>query len=331
VAPVCGAALAPLCRTTFATYVEELAHMTGTARTSVRSRRPGRRALRRLGAATAGVTALFALQATPAQAAEAPLAEPYTGMGTCPVGSALLTKADNLQVGCVHTTIGSGSFSIGDYTVPVGSPMKIDFGIRWAADGPRATTPNGGTPNIYDTTAATDGLIKAPVTEAPLPGLANFWPGVTSADVKVEPAGQIKNFVPLAVGTEYPIFELPIKLKLEHPLLGSKCYIGTDSNPIVLQAIAPDRPTLSQVVDPNGHSTVTLKMPDGQLVDRDFAIPGASRCGLLSLGESNWIVNSLFDLPSSSGNSISFNDVDVAISIDTSIQSLTAALNDARG
>ncbi|MET8578403.1 hypothetical protein [Streptomyces sp. NPDC005012] len=304
--------------------------MTGTALTSGRSRRPGRRTLRSLGTAAAGLTALLALQTTPAGAAEAPLAEPYTGMETCPVGSALLTQADNRQVGCVHTTIGSGSFSIGDYTVPVGAPMEIDFGFRWSAEGPRGDTGTS-QPNIYDTTAATDGLLEAPSTEAPLPGLSNFWPGVTSANVKVEPAGDIKNFTPLAVGSQLPIFELPIKLKIEHPLLGSKCYVGTDSKPIVLQAVAPNRPQLSQVLDPNGNSTVTLKMLDGTLVDEDFAIPGASRCGLLTLGESNWIVNSLFDLPSASGNSISFQDVDVAIAIDPTIGSLTAALNDARG
>ncbi|WP_151774647.1 hypothetical protein [Streptomyces abyssomicinicus] len=303
--------------------------MTGTARTAERAR-PGRGALRTLGAAAAGVAALLALQTTPAGAAEVTMAEPYTGMDTCPVGSALLTQADNRQVGCVHTTIGSGSFSIGDYTVPVGSPMEIDFGFRWSAAGPRADTGTS-RPNIYDTAPATDGLLEAPVTEAPLPGLSNFWPGVTSADVKVEPAGDIKNFTPLAAGSQYPIFELPIKLKIEHPLLGPKCYVGTNSNPIVLQAIAPNRPQLSQVLDPNGHPTVTLRMLDGQLTDSDFAIPGASRCGLLALGESNWIVNSLFDLPSASGNSISFDDVDVAISIDSSLQSLTAALNDARG
>lgn len=301
-----------------------------TVTTAGRSRRTGRRALRRLIVAAAGLAALFALQTTPA-AADSGLAEPYTGMDTCPVGSSLLTQSDNRQVGCVHTSIGSGTFTIGDYSVPVGTPMKVDFGFRWSAAGPRIDTGTGTQPNLYDTTAATDGLIKAPATEAPLPGLANFWPGVTSADVKVEPAGGIKNFVPLAMGTQYPVFEMPIKLKIEHPLLGSKCYIGTDSNPIVLQAISPDPPVLSQVRDPNGHTTVTLKVADGRLVDADFAIPGASRCGLLTLGESNWIVNSLFELPSSSGNSLEFNDVDVAISIDTTIQSLTASLNDARG
>lgn len=302
----------------------------GTSTIAGRSRRSGRRVLRRLTVATAGLAALFALQTTPAAAAGS-LGEPYTGMDACPVGSALMTQADNRQVGCAHTTIGSGTFTIGDYSVPVGTPMQVDFGFRWSADGPRLDTGTGSQPNIYDTQANTDGLIKAPVTEAPLPGLANFWPGVTSANVKIEPAGQIKNFVPLALGTQYPLFEMPIKLKIEHPFLGSKCYIGTDSNPIVVRAVSASQPTLSQVRDPNGHTTVTLKITGGSLLDSNLAIPGASRCGLLTLGESNWIVNSLFDLPSSSGNSLQLNDVNVAISIDTTIQSLSAALNDARG
>ncbi|MDH6227677.1 MULTISPECIES: hypothetical protein [Streptomyces] len=296
------------------------------------NRRPRRRVLGRAAAAVAGCAALLGLQATPAPAAGTQLAAPYQNMDTCPTASPLLTAADNLQVGCVHSEVGGGTFRIGDYSVPIGAPMKLNWGIRWSSAAPTVDV-LGSTANVYDTANPVGGpLLDAPVTEAPLPGLANFWPGVTSADIKVEPAGPIRNFVPLAVGSDHPLFEMPIKLKVIHPLLGSHCYLGTDAKPIVLRASSPAAPDMAVEVDPNGHETVVIKITDGTLSDSSVAIPGASRCGLLGLGESNWIVNSLFDLPAGpGGNAVTFTGVDTSIAIDGSLESLTAALNDARG
>jgi hypothetical protein len=291
-----------------------------------------RRMLGKAATVVAGCAALLGLQTTPASAAGTQLAAPYQDMDTCPVTAPLLTAADNLQVGCVHSEVGGGTFRIGDYSVPIGAPMKLNWGIRWSSAAPTVDI-LGSTANVYDTAGPAGGpLLDAPVTEAPLPGLANFWPGVTSADIKVEPAGPIRNFVPLAVGSDHPLFEMPIKLKVIHPLLGSRCYVGSDANPIVLRASSPGAPEMAVEADPNGHETVVLKVTNGTLTDTAVAIPGASRCGLLGLGESNWIVNSLFDLPAGAGeNAVTFTDVDTSIAIDGSLASLTEALNDARG
>ncbi|MER5476547.1 hypothetical protein ABT026_06135 [Streptomyces sp. NPDC002734] len=298
---------------------------------NVRDRRP-RRLLGRAATVIAGCAALVGLQTTPAPAAGTQLAAPYQNMDTCPLTSSLLAEPGNLQVGCVHSEVDGGTFRIGEYSVPIGAPMKLNWGIRWSSAAPTVDI-SGSAANVYDTAAPVGGpLLDAPVTEAPLPGLANFWPGVTSADIKVEPAGPIKNFVPLAVGSDHPLFEMPIKLKVIHPLLGSHCYVGSDAKPIVLRASSPGAPELSFEADPNGHSTAVLKVSNGTLTDSSAAIPGASRCGLLGLGESNWIVNSLFDLPAGAGeNAVTFTGVDTTIAIDDSLASLTAALNDARG
>lgn len=301
--------------------------------TALPARRRPARVLRRLAALAAGCTALVALHTAPASAATGDLAAPYQGMGTCPVSSSLLTDATNLQVGCVHAEVAGGTFRIGGYSVPIGAPMKLNFGIRWSASGPTVDTSDTTTANVYDTAGPTDGkLVDAPQTEAPIPGLANFWPGVTSAYIQVQPAGSIKNFAPLAAGTSHPLFEMPIKLKVTNPMLGSKCYIGSDSSPIVLKAASPAAPTISYGLDPNGHSTVVLNITGATLSDSSFSVPGANHCGLLTLGESNWILNSIFGLPSSSGsNAVTFTGVNTSIAIDPSISSLTSALNDARG
>ncbi len=304
------------------------------------------RVLRKPAAAGCGGALLLALGlAGPAGAATAAAAAArsrpgsYSGMGTCPTSSAQLQSADNASVGCVVATIGGGSMTIGGVTVPLTSAITAKFGIYWPNGGPSVTFPDGNSTSIFSTVAPTDGdeLSSAPL-DVPIPGLTNYVPGVTSAIVQVQLAGPITAFTPLADGENYPLFQLPLKFHLMNLFLGSNCYIGSDSSPILLQPTtgttsppAPNQPitgnagTVNLGSDPNGYSDFLVGFSGATLVDNSFSVPGASGCGID--GSLDWLVDLLFGLGSAAGhNSATLTGVSTSLAVDSSVSDLTAAI-----
>jgi len=301
------------------------------------------RALRNRAAASGAGALLLALAVTgPASAASHSSSAPtglYSGMGTCPLASSPLQDPDNGEVGCAVATIGGGSMTIGGVTVPLTSAMTAKFGVYWPQNGPTVTFADGNTASIFDTASPTDGdeLSSAPL-DVPIPGLANFFPGVTSAIVQVQLAGPIAAFTPLADGENYPLFQLPLKFHLLNLFLGGDCYVGSDSDPILLQPTtgtttppAPNTPitgnagTVSLNSDPNGYSDFIVGFSGATLVDNSFSVPAATGCGLG--GSLDWLVNLLFGLGSAAGhNSASLTGVDTDLAVDSSISDLTAAI-----
>ena len=292
------------------------------------------------GAALSAGALTASLAAVPASAASAPTGL-YTGMGTCPLSSALMQSASNGAVGCVVAVVNGGSFTIGSQvvTIPASSPITTKFGAYWPNNGPTVSFADGNTADILSTVPPTDGveLTGAPI-DVPIPGIANFWPGVTSAITQIELAGPITNFTPLAAGENYPVFQLPIKLHLENAFLGSNCYVGSNSAPIVLQPTtgttsppAPNTPitgnpgTISFDNDPNGYGDAIVGFSGATLVDNSLAVPGANGCGPFGLFDG--IVDSLFGLPSAAGhNTVTFNGVNTTFAVDSSISDLASAI-----
>jgi len=283
---------------------------------------------------------LAAATAGPAGDASQP-SGPYTGMGTCPLHSSQLLSSANGSVGCVVATVNGGNFTVGGIVVPLPatSPITVKFGMYWPENGPVATFEDGNEADIFSTVAPTDGReLTASALNVPIPGISNFWPGVTSAITQIELAGPITNFTPLSAGENYPLFRLPIKLHLLNAFLGLNCYVGSNSSPIILQPTAgttappaPNHPitgdpgTIGIAADPNGFGAAIVGFTGATLVDNSYGVPGANGCGIA--GSANWIVNLLFGLSSASGhNSTTFANLSSSIAVDTSISDLTSAI-----
>ena len=93
-----------------------------------------------------------------------------------------------------------------------------------------------------------------------------------------------------------------MKIKLINPLLGGKCYIGSDDDPIVLHPTIISG-TLAFVPDPDPvrfPNTVVLEVLDAVATDDTFSVPTATGCG--PQGVADDAINSLLGLPSPSGN-----------------------------
>ena len=293
--------------------------------------------------AVAAAFALVAVAASPSAATSGVPSGPYTGMGTCPTSSSQMQDTNQAVVGCVVATIGGGGFTVGSTQVNFTSPMTVAFGVTWAKGGPTVTFPDKTTAQLFSTVAPTDGdELQASPLDVPIPGLADFWPGVTSAIVQIEPAGPITNFAPLSAGENYPLFQLPIKLHLQNAFLGPNCYVGSDSAPIVLSPTAgttapppPNQPVkgstgkISIARDPNGFKTEIVGFAGATLNDNALPVPGANGCGFFD--SADWIVNLLFGLPSAAGhNAITLSSVTTSLAVDPSDADLINAINATR-
>jgi len=96
-----------------------------------------------------------------------------------------------------------------------------------------------------------------------------------------------------------------VKVKLENPLLGSECYIGSNSSPITINLT-----TGATVGGPTGKPGTLTTSEEGELatisgvslVSNTFSAPGASGCGLFGLLDG--IINEKLGLPSAAGKNV---------------------------
>ena len=108
-----------------------------------------------------------------------------------------------------------------------------------------------------------------------------------------------------------PALGLPVKVKLENPLLGNECYIGSSTEPIVLKLTTgttkpppPNAPITGKVGEFSSRAEGNiLVINNNSLVDNVFSVPTAKGCGGKAFES---VVDPLIDaklgLPSPSGN-----------------------------
>jgi hypothetical protein len=96
---------------------------------------------------------------------------------------------------------------------------------------------------------------------------------------------------------------LPVKIKLENPLLGSSCYIGSNSEPIKLELTsgAPGKVGTIKTKEAGG----ILVVSNNTLAASNFKAPGATGCGY---GLLDGLLNSKLGLPATTGNTAILNN-----------------------
>ncbi len=272
--------------------------------------------MRRLFLALAALAALL-VPASSAMAAPYHPTGDYVNFSDCP-----LSKS-NLFL-CLYSETTSGYITTGKKTVPIKSPVVLQGGM---AQPTQAEEEAGEVPFL----AAEDGntLVKTP---QPVPGgllgvtAPTWWPqilkdlfnetinnGFTGVTATMELAGPASNIdlktANLATGTGTAL-SMPVKIKLSNPFLGSSCYIGSNSSPVVLNLTtgttsppAPNKPIsgFPGTLSSNSNGTV-LTFSGSKLVDNSFATPGANGCGGFLF---SWLVdpfvNSIVGIPSPAG------------------------------
>jgi len=247
-------------------------------------------------AACAAVFAGGAAAATPAAG--------YEEFTTCP------TRTVNTTIRfCISSVVTSGHLQIGSKDTPITDPITLIGAttttggfVLGSFDGGRQTVPGG--------------LIG-------ITGLDTLLGGLTGDLLKVYARTE------LAGTPSNPALDpvnLPIKIKLENPLIGDNCYIGSDTNPVNLQltrgTTSPPPPN-SPIT---GHDATNVfsdpllpfitRENDIRLVDNAFAAPAASGCrlnlGLLHISI-DALVNLQSGLPSAAGTNETIQNGDAAV------------------
>ena len=198
---------------------------------------------------------------------------------------------------CIDIQSVTGSLEIKGFTVPLGDSLEIRGGVN-GAESPFRFIPPTGTNGFFSKPIRVPGGILG--LELPIPGNT-----VLATAELAGPASSI-----LIRLSEISTVSLPVKVKLDNPILGSNCYIGSNSNPTRVNLTSgttspppPNRPISGfngnvRFIEQEGFSV--LELLGARNVDNAFAVPGATGCGLL--GIANPIVNLKLQLPSAAGN-----------------------------
>jgi len=228
----------------------------------------------------------------------------------------------NLEVRkCIYSPTNGGEVVLGSKKVPIVNPSYLQGGYG-------KPDPETGISKFF---AAKNGITLSKSSQ-PVPGglagfvnckeISNFLlrvscegifeNGLTGVNSTVElarPASEIQiseNALAEEIGVA---LRLPIRVRLENPLFGSECYVGSSTSPIIWNLTtgitAPPAPNTPI----QGYSGELLLLEEGSvlrldnavLVDNAWAAPAAKGCGGLFSFILDPIVNASSGLPSAAG------------------------------
>jgi len=227
---------------------------------------------------------------------------------------------------CLYAEVTSGEVAIGKTKVPITNKIIQQGGAEPInAEGAYALLPAKNGESLSKTEENVPGglLDLVNCTEIKGEGLGeklergtckaifeNKTTGVTATTELVanEHNPAILNFTDL-LGEKGTALTLPVRVHLKNPLLGSGCYIGSETSPIELHlttgTTSPPPPNTSikgkagKFREETGEVIVLL---ENSLVDNAFSVPVAEGCGGLFSFLLDPIVDSKLKLPSAAGN-----------------------------
>jgi hypothetical protein len=272
------------------------------------------RSLRSTLLAAVSLTALIAMfvVASPALAAKHPKGE-FSVFAECPTNNA------SAEV-CIVAKTESGEFSIGNEKVPIVSPITLQGGVNhffsreenfFGAEGGNTLTKAP-----QKVPGGLLGLVKCNEIENFFERIACevvFENGVTGVNATTElaaPASSVGVDTIALLTQSGTALSLPLKIHLENPFLGSACYIGSNSNPIVINFTSgttsppePNKPITGKPGTNKFNASETILTNSGnELVNNSYGAPGAEGCGGIFSFLIDPIVDSKLGLPSAAGH-----------------------------
>ncbi|WP_154654735.1 hypothetical protein [Solimonas variicoloris] len=255
----------------------------------------------------------------------------------CPVDSAAMLATDGINTNsvCVANDSTSGSIKIGKMQLIKLGPIQIGNAPVTAGRSNLqigAVEMTGNLTDIDGTVSPPGGAVLSDPAEVPGGLLGLICSGydpvitplcnlITNNDLNRVTATLVSAGAPsdlnliAATRVGLPILTLPVKIKLNHFLLGNNCFIGSDSNPILLH------PRNSQIAeayastyDLDGNENIdsgvlySAAVKSTQL-DDTFSVPAASGCGTIPF-VIDAVLNLKQGLPAASGvNRLELKDV----------------------
>jgi hypothetical protein len=213
---------------------------------------------------------------------------------------------------CAYSPVESGEFAIGRAAVPIVNTIVLQGGLleptepfvkalAGAVNGETLTaTPQNVPGGLFGSSCAE--IVSFPLRRVCEGVIGSRLNDVSAVTELAAPASSIilnAAFEQIGFGTA---LTLPVKVRLENPLLGHECYIGSDTDPIML-----DLTTGPTVGGPTGAPGVKSSKEEGKilvingtsLVSNTFAVPAATGCGPLGLLDG--LIDGEVGLPSPAG------------------------------
>ncbi len=228
----------------------------------------------------------------------------------CPV------KATGVDA-CIYSPTTSGHITLGKQEVPILNTQVLQGGLieetepfvkplSEALNGETLTKTEqkvpGGLLGIKCEEIKGSGWIETEVRKLCEYLFANSLTNVyTVTEVAGPASGVVLNsaYEQLGVGTA---LTLPVKVKLENPLFGSECYIGSNSEPVNIDlttGATSGGPTGKPGTKKTKEKGEIVEISGVSLVNNTFKAPGVSGCGLFGLLDG--LINEKIGLPSASG------------------------------
>jgi hypothetical protein len=261
---------------------------------------------------TAAVLSLSLLALGAATAGAAPMGE-WAVFAECPTGNVELA-------GCIVARTESGEITIGNQTVPITNTLTLQGGFTENEAGEQgfvaAANGNTLTKAPEKVPGGLAGLVSCPEIKNIIERAAcelvfeNGLTGVNATTELAAPASSI-GLNEESVLTESGVaLSLPVKVKLENPLLGSDCHIGSNSEPMVFKLTdgttsppEPNKPIKGKLGTLTTRAEARILVDSGNtLVDNSFAAPGVTGCGGLFASVLDPIIDLKLGLPSASGH-----------------------------
>jgi len=224
----------------------------------------------------------------------------------CPLNRATMEN-------CVYSVTTGGSVTLGSKTVPIKNPVTLQGGFEGVGSEIQFYGAEDG--NTLSKTAqpvpgGLAGLIKCNEISNLLVRLtceATFENGLTGVNATLELAAAATS---IKLNTENLIFEegialeLPVKVHLENPFLGSGCYVGSNTNPLIVDLTTGTSGSLKGTSGKISFNKLFDKttVKGAKLVNQTFTAPGVTGCGgpVIEL-LINPLINAMTGLPAGSG------------------------------
>jgi hypothetical protein len=280
------------------------------------------RQIRKMAAASAAILAAALALAASASAHEGDFAR----FDFCPSTNPEVFK-------CLVSVTEGGEVVLGSKTVPIVNPVTLQGGTSapvakvskffGATNGVTLSkTPQpvpGGLAGLVNCKEITNFILKAACEFT----FENALTGVNSTLELAQGASAIQVSESHLTRKEGVALKMPIKIRLENPLLGSNCYVGSSSNPVIWEL------TSGKTSPPPPNESITgsagkiefldegeiLNLNGNVLVDNAWSAPGATGCGGLFSFLLDPIVNASSGLPSAAGKNTAIlkNTISIAL------------------
>jgi len=226
--------------------------------------------------------------------------------------------------GCIYSPTTSGYITIGKQEVPIVNKQVLQGGLLEESE-PFVKYLSGAlngetlTKTAQKVPGGLAGLVECPKIKNIIERILcegffeNGLTGVNAVTELAAPASTVYLNTAAEQLGEGTALHLPIKVKLENPLFGSECYIGSNSEPIVLNlttGATTGGPTGKPGTQKGKEKGKILEISGISLVSNTFTAPKATGCGLL--GVLDGLINEKIGLPSTKNTAVLSGSVEIA-------------------